>query len=53
MTDGVYYDPLATELLIPRWSTQASQLRTAADGLSTTSTSGLPSVAQGPSHVFL
>lgn len=53
MTDGVYYDPLATELLIPRWSTQASQLRTAADGLSTTSTSGLPPVAQGPSRVFL
>ncbi|MFT4258818.1 hypothetical protein [Microbacterium sp.] len=53
MTDGVYYDPLATELLVPRWSDQASQLRSAANGLSGVSTSGLPSAAQGPARIFL
>ena len=53
MTGGVYYDPLATEILIPRWGTQASQLRAAADGLSSAPTSGLPSVAQGAARVFL
>lgn len=53
MTGGVYYDPLATELLIPRWGTQASQLRAAADGLSSVSTSALPTVATGAARVFL
>ncbi|MFK4761019.1 hypothetical protein ACI3KS_08815 [Microbacterium sp. ZW T5_45] len=53
MTDGVYYDPAVTEILIPRWSTQASQLRAAADSLSSASTGGLPSVAQGAGRIFL
>ncbi|WP_192626494.1 hypothetical protein [Microbacterium hydrocarbonoxydans] len=53
MTGGVWYDPMATAILIPRWGTQASQLRAAAEGLSSASTGGLPSVAQGPSRVFL
>jgi hypothetical protein len=53
MTDEVYYDSHETEMLIPRWGTQASQLRAAADGLSSASTGGLPSVAQGAGRVFL
>ncbi len=53
MTGSVYYDPISTQLLIPRWTAQASQLREAADGLATASTSGLPSIAQGAAGVFL
>lgn len=53
MTDRVYYDPMMADILIPRWATQASHMRTAAQGLASASTSGLPSVAQGPSRVFL
>lgn len=53
MTDEVYYDSHETEMLIPRWGTQASQLRAAADGLSSASTGGLPSVAQGAGRAFL
>lgn len=53
MTSEVYYNPVVADMLIPRWNTQASQMRSAADGLSSASTSGMPSVAQGAAQAFL
>lgn len=53
MSDGVYYDPIMTQMLIPRWGTQASQMRTAASTLASVSASGLPSAAQGAAQAFL
>lgn len=53
MSDYVYYDPTATSTLIPRWGTQATQMRSAADAITSAPTSGLPPVAQGPAEAFL
>lgn len=53
MTDGVYYDPHVASILVPLWGEQASQLRTAADGLSSAGTNGLPPVARAAAAAFL
>lgn len=53
MSGFVYYDPHVAAILVPLWGEQASQLRTAAGGLSSTGTNGLPPIAQGPAAAFL
>lgn len=53
MSDEVLYDPLTVTLYPPRWASQASQMRTAANQLDEASTSDLPSTAQSAATAFL
>ncbi|MGF2948611.1 hypothetical protein [Microbacterium alcoholitolerans] len=53
MSDEVFYSAAAADLLVPRWTTQASQMRTATNQLASASVSGLPPVARGAARSFL
>lgn len=53
MSGGVTYDPLATAVIISRWRTQASQMRSATSSLGGATTGGLPARAVGAAQTFL
>lgn len=53
MSQRVEYNSLAAALMVPRWTTQASQLRTTTSNLDAASTGGLPESARGAATRFL
>lgn len=53
MSYVVSYDPSMPYELDRRWSTQAAQMRTLTDELSSASTGGLPPAARGAAQAFL
>lgn len=53
MTDEVYYDSAGSSQIVTRWTTQASQMRTATGQLADAATWGLPKAALGAAQTFL
>lgn len=53
MSGMFYYDPMNAGQLVDRWTTQASQMRSATKQLTDASTRGLPESATGAAQTFL
>jgi hypothetical protein len=53
MSGEVSYDPLATAVIISRWRTQATQMRSTTSSLEGATTGGLPARSVGAAQTFL